>query len=203
MLTKNSINCRLFVILVFSIFFFISETCAEENNVAGLRDATSQWSVLGGYGVTHRGFKNTRSKVETIDLVLRRGYFFTEEIGRSWYKGRHEWIFEIPVHYVTNPETAIMTGINLLGCWNLTSSEKIVPYLFAGGGLLYTNLNVPELGAEFNGNYQAGAGIHYFITRDTSIEFNYRYHHISNAGTAKPNDPLNSSKILLGISFFQ
>lgn len=203
MLTKNKINCQLFVILVFSIFFFVSETCAEENNGAGLHDATSQWSILGGYGVTHRGISRTRTKVETIDLVLRRGYFFTKEIGKSWYKGRHEWIFEIPVHYVTNPEKAIMTGINLLGCWNLTSSEKIVPYFFAGGGLLYTDLNVPELGSKFNFNYQAGTGIHYFITRDTSIEFNYRYHHISNAGTAKPNDPLNSSKILLGISFFQ
>ncbi|TAL28016.1 MAG: acyloxyacyl hydrolase [Nitrospirae bacterium] len=203
MSTRNNIDCGLFMIPVFLVLVFVSGISAEEEKPAGPHNATSHWGVLGGYGVTHKGFKNTRTKVETVDFVVRRGYFFTEEIGRSWYKGRHEWIFEIPVHYVTNPETAIMTGINLLGCWNLTSSKKVVPYLFAGGGLLYTNLNVPELGAEFNGNYQAGAGIHYFITGNTSIEFNYRYHHISNAGTAKPNDPLNSSKVMVGISFFR
>lgn len=200
---KNILRHRISFILAILILSFPFVTFAQEKKELSFANATSHWSYLGGYGVTHRGFKNTRTKVETIDLVVRRGYFFTEEIGRSWYKGRHELILEIPFHYVTNPETAIMTGVNLLGCWNLTSSKKIVPYLFAGGGLLYTNLNVPELGAKFNGNYQAGAGLHYFIMRNTSIEFNYRYHHISNAGTAKPNDPLNSSKVMVGISFFR
>jgi hypothetical protein len=30
----------------------------------------------------------------------------------------------------------------------------------------------------------------------------YRYHHVSNANTAEPNEPLNSSKILLGVVKF-
>jgi hypothetical protein len=35
-----------------------------------------------------------------------------------------------------------------------------------------------------------------------AIDLTARYHHISNAGTAHPNVPLNSSKILIGISRF-
>jgi lipid A 3-O-deacylase len=35
-----------------------------------------------------------------------------------------------------------------------------------------------------------------------ALDFNARYHHISNAGTASPNMPLNGSKLLLGISHF-
>lgn len=195
---------RLFIASALSVFLFASIAFSEDEKTADIGWAKSHWTVLGGYGVTHPGVGNTRTVVETVDLMLSRGHFITEETGRSWYKGRHEIILEIPFHLVVCPETAFMTGITLLGCWNITAfSEKFIPYLMAGGGLIYTDLNVPELGSKLNGNYQAGAGLRYFIKKDASIDFNYRYHHISNAGTAKPNDPLNSSKILIGVSVFQ
>ncbi len=203
MLTKNNINCRLFVILVFLILFFVSETHAEEEKAVGLHNATSHWTFLGGYGATHPGFGDTRTKVENVDLILQYGYFLSEEVGKSWYRGRHEILIEIPFSAVYHPKSAIMTGMNFLACWDFTTSEKIVPYVFAGGGFVYTNLNIPGLGTEFNGNYQGGLGLRYFIDKQTAIEFNYRLHHISNANTANPNEPLNSSKILFGISFFQ
>lgn len=199
----NTIH-RFLIISVSSIFFFTSIVFAQDEKTVEIGWTKSRWTVLGGYGVTHPGFSRTRTVVETVDLMLSRGQFFTEEIGKSWYRGRHEIAIEIPFHLVVNPETTLMAGINLLGYWNMTAfSEKIVPYLLAGGGLIYTELDVPELGSKLNGNYQAGVGFHYFINKDTSIDFNYRYHHISNAGTAEPNDPLNSSKILMGISFFR
>lgn len=195
---------RFLITSALSVFFFASIALSEDEKGAGLGWAKDHWTVLGGYGITHPGFGNTRTVVETVDLMLSRGHFFTEEIGRSWYRGRHELILEIPFNLVVRPETTLMTGITLLGCWNLTAvSEKFIPYFIAGGGLIYTELDAPELGSKLNGNYQAGAGFHYFISKDTSIDFSYRYHHISNAGTAKPNDPLNSSKILIGVSVFQ
>jgi hypothetical protein len=104
---------------------------------------------------------------------------------------------------VYHPKSAVMTGINFLACWDFTASEKIVPYIFAGGGFVYTNLDLPGLGSEFNGNYQGGFGLRYLIKERTAVEFNYRLHHISNADTADPNEPLNSSKILFGISFLK
>jgi hypothetical protein len=36
-----------------------------------------------------------------------------------------------------------------------------------------------------------------------ALNLEYRYHHVSNANTAAPNEPLNSSKILVGISIFR
>ncbi len=47
-----------------------------------------------------------------------------------------------------------------------------------------------------NGNYQFGLGLRY---QDFVVEA--RYHHISNAGKETPNVPLNSWKLLFGISF--
>ena len=59
------------------------------------------------------------------------------------------------------------------------------------------------MGSRLDFSYQAGTGIQYFITRNTALNVEYRYHHVSNANTASPNEPLNSSKILLGISIFR
>jgi len=199
---KNNIESRFFIVLVLSIFFSPSIVFALETNPVGFNKAKSHWTLLGGYGVTHKGFGDTRTKVETADFILQYGYFLSKERGKSWYKGRHEILIEVPFSSVFHPEKAIMTGINFLACWNFTALGKTIPYIFAGGGPLYTNLDIPGLGSELNGSYQAGLGFRYFIRKNVSVDFNYRLHHISNTGAAEPNEPLNSSKILLGVSFF-
>jgi hypothetical protein len=45
--------------------------------------------------------------------------------------------------------------------------------------------------------------VQYFIEKDMALSLEYRYHHVSNAGTARPNEPLNSSKILLGVAVYR
>jgi hypothetical protein len=194
---------RLFFALVLLILFSASTVFALEEKALTINSAESHWTFLGGYGVTHPGFGATSTKVENVDLVLQYGRFLSEEVGKSWYRGRHELLIEVPFSAVYHPKSAIMTGMNFLACWDFTASEKIVPYVFGGGGLVYTNLDIPGLGREFNGNYQVGFGLRYLVKERTAIEFNYRLHHISNANTADPNEPLNSSKILFGISFLQ
>jgi hypothetical protein len=185
------------------IIFFAFPVLAQEEKALKINTAKSHWTFLGGYGVTHPGFGATRTRVETVDIILQYGRFLSEEVGKSWYRGRHEILIEVPFSAVYHPKSAIMTGMNFLSCWNFTASEKIVPYILAGGGFVYTNLDIPGLGSEFNGNYQGGFGLRYLIKERTAVEFNYRLHHISNADTADPNEPLNSSKILFGISFYQ
>ncbi len=199
---KNITGYRFFFILLFLILFYDSVASAQDKETEGFRNAKSQWSLLGGYGVTHPGLGDTETKVQTVDFILRYGYFLSKEVGESWYRGRHELLIEIPIHYVVSPETTPMLGITFLACWNFTALKTIVPYVFGGGGPIYTDLHVSELGRKLNATYQAGLGFHYFIKNNTSIDFSYRFHHISNAGTAERNGPLNSSKILVGLSFF-
>jgi len=57
------------------------------------------------------------------------------------------------------------------------------------------------MGADFNGNYQFGVGLKYPWTARNSMLFELRYHHISNGGSEEPNEPLNSYKLLFGITF--
>lgn len=198
---RNKTGRRIFTALMLLSLSYVPLSSAREQKAVNFSNAKNHWTFWGGYGVTHPGFGDTETRIEDVDLILQYGHFLTEEKGKSWYKGRHELLIEIPLYIVYHPERAIMTGINFLACWNFTASEEIVPYIFAGGGPLYTNLNIPGLGKELNGNYQSGIGVHYFIEKDFSIDFNYRLHHISNANTADPNEPLNSSKFLVGMTF--
>lgn len=167
--------------------------------------ATGEYALLGGYGITHRGMGATRSEVQTVDAILRYGRFLSNELGKGeWYSARHELFVELPLHLVVDPRTRIMTGLYLMGCWKFTglADRGIYPYAIGGGGPLYNDLGLSTQGTRLNYSYQGGAGIQYRMSPATAVNFEWRYHHVSNAGTAEPNEPLNSSKFLLGVTKF-
>jgi hypothetical protein len=191
-------------VIIFLCLLSISDlSAAQEDTPTTFNTAKRQLTLSLGYGQSYPGLGETQTRVQDVDLILKYGHFLSEEVGASWYRGRHEILLEVPFYYTVSPKSAIMVGINVLACWNFTNiSRTAVPYIFAGGGPLYTNLNLPEMGAKLNGNYQAGVGSHFFLSRDIAIDVNARYHHISNAGTESPNKPLNSTKVFVGLSRF-
>jgi lipid A 3-O-deacylase len=191
-------------ILLFSALaaLLLQAPAARADDAVDLKSAKYEYSLLSGYGITHRGFGDTRTQVQTFDVIGRFGWFLSKEIGSGWYKGRHELFMELPVHLAVDPRVSPMVGGYLLGSWKFTSLENWAPYVFAGGGILYVDLGLPTMGSRLDFSYQGGTGVQYFIRKDLALSLEYRYHHISNAGTATPNEPLNSSKILLGVSVF-
>ncbi len=174
---------------------------ASADNTAST--AAGEYGVLTGYGISHIGFGATRHQVQTWDLILRAGFFLSDEVGKgSWYQGRHEVLLELPYHMAVDHGGRSMVGGYVLGHWRFTSLDTFVPYVFAGGGPLYVDLGLPTMGTKLCFSYQGGTGLQYFIDKKTALNFEYRYHHISNAGTAEPNEPINSSKVLVGVSFY-
>ena len=159
------------------------------------------WSFLAGYGITHPGMGKTRVWVETVDLIPRYERVLIDDWGSSWYRGRHSLLIELPVHLVVDPVVSPMIGVNFLACWIFTAKDAVQPYLLAGGGPLYSNADIPGMGAHLNGSYQFGGGLRYRLSGDRYLELEYRFHHISNSGREEPNDPLNSSKLLVGVTF--
>jgi lipid A 3-O-deacylase len=193
----------LFLASFAALFFsFASPSCGAET--VDVKSARYEYSFLTGYGITHRGFGDTRTQVQTFDMIGRFGWFLSKELGTgSWYQGRHELLVELPIHLVVDPKVSPMVGGYLLGSWKFTSIDNWAPYVFAGGGILYVDLGLPTMGNRLDFSYQGGAGVQYFIEKDMALSLEYRYHHVSNAGTARPNEPLNSSKILLGVAVFR
>jgi len=177
---------------------------ATSVSAEGFTSARSEMALLTGYGITHRNFGATRTQVQTWDLIARYGYFLSDEVGQgSWYQGRHELLMEVPFHLAVDQGGRSMAGGYLLGSWKFTSLGDLAPYVFAGGGVLFVDLGLPSMGSRLDFSYQGGSGLQYLIRKDLALTAEYRYHHISNADTASPNEPLNSSKFLLGISLLR
>lgn len=193
------------VVTLFMFFFlFPVESSADEPTTVAT--ASGEYAFLTGYGITHRGFGDTRSQVQTYDFILRYGHFLCDEVGKGeWYQGRHELFVELPLHVAVDHNGRVMTGGYMLGSWKFTglADRGFYPYLFAGGGVLFVDLGLPTMGTRLDFSYQGGMGIQHLLRPDLALMVEYRYHHISNAGTAEPNEPLNSSKFLVGVTYFR
>jgi len=163
-------------------------------------NTNESWMLLSGYSTTHPGLGKTREHVETVDTILRYRRKL-KDTGRDWYRGRQDFLIELPVSYLINSNDGQIFGLNFLSSWTLNASERYKPYFFVGGGPIYTEANISGVGANLCGNYQTGLGISCKIKKGRSFVLEYRFHHISNAGMKQPNIPLNSSKVLIGISF--
>jgi lipid A 3-O-deacylase len=188
--------------VVLSVILHAGGSFAAEGD--DIRTARSEAAFLTGYGISHKYFGATRSQVQTWDAIARFGLFLSEETGKgSWYQGRHELLMELPYHLAVDHDGRSMVGGYLLGSWKFTALKNVAPYVFAGGGPLFVDLGLPTMGTKLCFSYQGGTGLQYLIGRNRALTLEYRYHHISNAGTANPNEPINSSKILMGISFYR
>ena len=188
----------LFLLCLLLLCSFSHTDSAEAAIIDTSKDS---WGVLGGYGQSFPGWGETTQRVETLDLVLRYNHLIFDNLGSGWYRGFHSILLELPVHFVVSPDVSSMVGMNFLACYTFTANQDIRPYLFGGGGPVYSFADVPGMGSELNGNYQFGMGLSYGINPDHDLLFELRYHHISNGGSEEPNEPLNSGKVLFGITF--
>ena len=183
--------------------FALALLLAQPTAAQAFLDDTSQdsWAALTGYGQSIPGWGQTTERVETIDLVPRYSHVVFADLGSGWYQGFHSTLVELPLHLTVNPEVSAMVGLNLLACYTFTASEQWRPYIFGGGGPLYSFADIPGMGADWNGNYQFALGLEHPIAEQRALLFELRYHHVSNAGSADPNVPLNSIKFMVGLRF--
>ncbi len=192
--TDNRLCSILFVVLI-----FLAQPAAAALPAPAAEG--NSWALLTGYGYSQPGWGRTKIRVETLDLIARHEVVLTDTLGSSWYQGYHSLLLEVPLHLVLSPDVAPMFALNFLANYTFTASERHHPYVFAGGGPVYNTADIPGMGADLNGNYQFGVGWKYKMNSEHALLFEYRYHHISNADTEEPNDPLNSNKFLVGITF--
>ncbi len=179
-------------------------TCTSSGisaEVVGFDTTKDNCAILGGYGTSFPGWGQTTERVETLDLVPRYNHLVFDNIGSGWYRGFHSLLLELPVSLVVTPDDSAMVGINFLAAYTFTAGKKWQPYLFGGGGPVYSFADIDGMGADLNGNYQFGTGVKYDLGNSHKLLIEVRYHHISNAGSREPNDPLNSIKLLLGLTF--
>ena len=86
--------------------------------------------------------------------------------------------------------------------YHLTGLGRMLPYLEAAVGAGGTSLRVKEIDSTFTCVLEAGEGLSYFITDTVALNAGYRFQHISNGGTSRPNRGFNSDLGLGGVSFY-
>lgn len=183
------------------ILFACTLSQADSAQTGTFDTSKDNWAIIGGYGQSFPGWGQTTQRVQTLDLIPRYSHLIFDNIGSGWYRGFHSFLLEIPVSFIVSPDVSTMVGINFLASYTFTAGQQWHPYLFGGGGPVYSFADIPGMGADLNGNYQFGVGVKYDLDKINKLLFEFRYHHISNGGSKEPNEPLNSCKLALGITF--
>jgi hypothetical protein len=198
---KTAIQGKLAWLFLLILPFVCAARPAYSVESAMFYTANDDWAILGGYGQSVPGWGQTNERVETLDLIPRYNHHIFDNIGSGWYRGFHSLLLELPVSVVVSPDVSAILGINFLASYTFTTTEQWQPYLFGGGGPVYSFADIPGMGADLNGNYQFGIGLNYHLDTHRKLLFELRYHHISNGGSEEPNVPLNSCKLLVGVTF--
>ena len=144
---KANIKAMIRLIIQLMILLLSNAVFAAESDV--ITTSPGEFALLSGYGITHRGYGETRTQVQTFDLIIRYGHFLSNQVGKGhWYQGRHEILLELPWHLAVDHDGRSMVGGTILGSWKFTGAEQFTPYLFAGGGVVYVDLGLPTMGQQ-------------------------------------------------------
>lgn len=82
--------------------------------------------------------------------------------------------------------------------WSFRPRHALQPCLVGHGGYLYSTHAIPvQQAGGFNFTFDAGVGLELYRTHARSLRLDYRYHHISNAGTATENPGIDNGVLQL------
>ncbi len=155
----------------------------------------------GGFSVPG-GTKDT----QMMTAGVRLGKVLTGDHGGGFVRGNFEWSADVmPLYYVVQPgQNAYSAGFNPVNLkWNFTNSAKTVPYLEFGGGVLFSNTEVPAATSNVNFLTHAALGFQFFMKEKRALTLTTRYEHISNAGLTVPNPGINTVQFTVGWNWFK
>jgi hypothetical protein len=101
-----------------------------------------------------------------------------------------------------DPHRGNSGGANLIFRNHFLALGRFVPFLELGAGMASVDFDLQEQRDGFDFTLETGAGAHFFLSRHVTLTLEWRLHHISNAGIHKPNEGINTSHFLGGLSFF-
>lgn len=174
----------------------------------------NEFGILMGYGTT----KITDKKdYVTIPMYFRLG-FDCDKVGlgfSDWVErgakdffhkdfrpaGTTQFFVEPFLSYVPSPNRNMEAGLIVAFKYEWPLTEKVHPYIWNGGGVMFNSQHLREEATQFNYTPQMGVGFSYFIDKTKTLNVEYRYRHFSNANTHLPNDGMNQGFISFGFSW--
>jgi len=146
--------------------------------------------------------KTPYTNLDFANIGVRFGWLPFAPVGSGPLYGSLEVGLEPLYQQYIEPRRAYFAGLGLTLRYHFLGLGRLVPYAelasFAGG----TNLKIAEVRSAFTFLIWGGLGLEYFVTDRTALYAGYRYEHVSNGNTAKPNRGVESNAGVVGVSFF-
>jgi opacity protein-like surface antigen len=140
--------------------------------------------------------------LEFVNAGVRFGWLPLSPAGPGPLYGSLELGLEPLYQRYVDPVDAFFAGLGLTARYHFLAAGRLVPFVdlgaFAGG----TDLKIKEIRSEFTFLLWGGAGLSYFVTDRTALYAGYRFQHVSNGNTERPNRGFESHTGVLGVSLF-
>lgn len=101
----------------------------------------------------------------------------------------------------SGPTTAFFAGLGAVGRYHFLALGRLAPFVEIGGFAGGTDLEVREIDSTFTFLLQGTLGVAYFVTDTVSVYAGYRFIHVSNGNTDRPNRGFEAHSGLAGVSF--
>lgn len=147
-----------------------------------------------------------RPNFDYAPVVLRLGYMINNVYGSGFFRGNDEVMIEgIGAPVFVGPGNGL-GGLSLLYRRNfLSPNARLIPYLTAGAGGIYTDAyhERPQraLGAPGEFDLQAALGLRFRVSTHLTVDTEFSYRHLSNAGLADRNYGTNAIGGMFGLSY--
>lgn len=142
------------------------------------------------------------SGISFVNVEPRFSLLPLDPIGDGFFKGSLETGLEPFFQQYLTPAKVTAEGMKATLRYHFLSASPIFPYAEVTAGVGGTNLRVLEIRSTFMFVLEGGAGVSYFVADGVALNLGYRFQHISNGNTSRPNRGFNSDSGVLGVSFF-
>ena len=191
-------------LLIAAVLSSLSIACDAGETVPHLTVGTQEIGLSAGYLISSRLTDQHSTKQSGPAIMPSWAMVLTDPIGWRWLRGH--LMLGAEIVYIQFQEPVVTHGVGFAPKikYSFVALDRIHPYAEFAGGPFWTDLagNIPEQHSQFNFILMGGLGISYFMTEGFAINAGYRFQHISNAHTSKPNVGLNSSLPFAGFSFY-
>jgi opacity protein-like surface antigen len=157
---------------------------------------------VGGGAANNVEGHRTVSDISFLTATPRLSYLFFSPFGSGLLRSAVEPGIEGWFQYYLSPHEATAQGIKVAMRYHLIGLGRLVPYFEATAGAGGTSLRVREIDSTFTFVLEAGAGLSYFVADTVALNLGYRFQHISNGHTSRPNRGFNSDSGVGGVSFY-
>lgn len=143
------------------------------------------------------------SAIEFWDAAVRVGLLPFETLGKgSLLHGAFEFGLQPMYQRYVTPQRRFWAGLSAVARYHFLGLGRFVPYVELAGSAGGTDLNLPEIRSDFAFLIFGGAGASVFFTDRAAAYSGYRWQHVSNGNTSRPNRGFESNVAVLGLSLF-